>query len=104
MYNGAPLMWLFLLVVDKLLTWKPSLWASRAPLKRLRVCSVLGLEVAPWMLLILTMPQVLDLAIIVTATIVATIGPLARRALLPSSKICGICVATPMMWLTRAWR
>jgi hypothetical protein len=62
---------------------------------------MLGLEVAPWMFLILTMHQVLDLVIVAT---VATIGPLARRVLLPSSRICGICVAALMMWLTGAWR
>jgi hypothetical protein len=60
-----------------------------------------GLEVAPWMLLILTMPLALDLVIVVT---IATIGPLARRVLLLSSRICGICVATLMMWLKGAWR
>jgi hypothetical protein len=53
------------------------------------------------MLLILTMPLALDLVIVVT---VATIGPLARRVLLLSSRICGICVAALMMWLIGAWR
>jgi hypothetical protein len=53
------------------------------------------------MLLILTMPLALDLVIVVT---IATIGPLARRVLLLSSRICGICVAALMMWLIGAWR
>jgi hypothetical protein len=70
-------------------------------MKRLLVCSVLGLEVAPWMLLILTMPLALELVIVAT---VVTIGPLARRVLLLSSRICGTCVAALMMWLTGAWR
>jgi hypothetical protein len=48
------------------------------------------------MLLILTMPLALDLVIVVT---IATIGPLATRVLLLSSRICGICVAALMMWL-----
>jgi hypothetical protein len=53
------------------------------------------------MLLILTVPLVLELVTIVT---IATIGPLERRVLLLSSRICGICVASPMMWLIGAGR
>jgi hypothetical protein len=53
------------------------------------------------MLLILTMPLALELVTVVT---IATIGPLARRVLLLSSRICGICVAALMMWLIGAWR
>jgi hypothetical protein len=60
-----------------------------------------GLEVAPWMLLILTMPLALE---VVTVVIIAIIGPLAIKVLLHSSRICGICVATLMMWLIGAWR
>jgi hypothetical protein len=87
--------------MDIFYTWKHSQWVSRAVLKRLLACSVPGLEVAPWMLLLLTMPLALDLVIVIT---VATIGPLARRVLLLFSRICGICVATLMMWLIGAWR
>jgi hypothetical protein len=53
------------------------------------------------MLLILTVPLVLELVTIVT---IATLGPLARRVLLLSSRTCGICVAALIMWLIRAWR
>jgi hypothetical protein len=59
------------------------------------------LEVIPWMLLILTAPLALELVTVIT---IATIGPLARRVLLLSSRICGICVAALMMWLIGAWR
>jgi hypothetical protein len=71
-------------------------------LKRLPVCSVPGLEVTPWMLLILTVPLVLELVTVVT--IATIIGPLARKVLLYSSRICGICVTALMMWLIGAWR
>jgi hypothetical protein len=70
----------------------------RGSFDEVRVCSALGLGVIPWLLLLLTMLWVLDLAL------VATFGPLARRASLHSSRTCGKCVAAPMMWLTRAWR
>jgi hypothetical protein len=70
-------------------------------LKRLPACSVPVLEVTPWMLLILTVPLALELVTVIT---IVTIGPLARRVLLLSSRICGICVAALMMWLIGAWR
>jgi hypothetical protein len=87
--------------VDRFWRWRLSQWVSRVVLKRLLVCSVPGLEVTPWMLLILTVPLVLELVTIVT---IAILGPLARRVLLRSSRICGICVAALVMWLIGAWR
>jgi hypothetical protein len=87
--------------VDRLWTWRHSLWDSREVLKRLPACSVPGLEVPPWRLLILIVPLALDLVIVATNAI---IGPLARKVLLLSSRICGICVAALMMWLIGAWR
>jgi hypothetical protein len=87
--------------VDRFWRWRLSQWVSRVVLKRLPAYTLLGLEVAPWMLLILTMPLALEL---VTVIIIAIIGPLARKVLLHSSRTCGICVAALMMWLIGAWR
>jgi hypothetical protein len=53
------------------------------------------------MLLTLTVPLVLELVTVVTVT---TLGPLARRVLLLSSRTYGRCVAALMMWLIGAWR
>jgi hypothetical protein len=53
------------------------------------------------MLLILTMPLAQEL---VTVVVIAIIGPLARKVLLLSSRICGRCVAALMMSLRGAWR
>jgi hypothetical protein len=87
--------------MDRFWRWRHSQWVSRVVLKRFPACSVPGLEVALWMLLILTMPLALEL---VTVIIIAIIGPLARKVLLHSSRIYGIYVATLMMWLIGAWR
>jgi hypothetical protein len=87
--------------VDRFWRWRLSQWVSRVVLKRLLVYSIPGLEVPPWMLLILTAPLVLELVTIVT---IVTLGPLTRRVLLRSSRSCGICVAALMMWLIGAWR
>jgi hypothetical protein len=64
------------LVRGQIVIWKPSPWIFVALLRRLRVCSALGLEVIPWLLLLmlLTVLRVLDLALVVS------IGQLARRA------------------------